>query len=205
MNEGDALEILSRWLCHEDVAERIAAQVKVRTQPSAYGARTKVEIDHQLACPLDLHEGWRVTTKRTYLPSAHFSSQARHYLKTAEDERGRTIYCHELGAAQVVAALSYHIDDRPTIPVLLTAIGLRIDTDENAYLAQRTLVGALVLKQYVHAIADQIDRGGYVDLDLSNRQEEPVVRRLGFRPAPRLKGFRPGGLHLRQPAPRSEG
>jgi len=103
----------------------------------------------------------------------------------------------------VVAGLSYHIHDNAGIPMLLTTIALRTDIEGNAFLRYRTLSGALVVKQYVRAIADRIGRGGYVDLDLADLKHEPLVRELGFRKAPNVKGLRPGGVHLRQPAPSS--
>jgi hypothetical protein len=177
--------------------------VTVRETTSAYGPRTVVEIDHLLACPLERHDLWRVSTKPTFLPDKHFSSQARHYLKTASQARGRTVYCHESRVGEVVAALSYHLDDKPQIPVFVTTIGLRRDAAASAFLEYRTLAGALVLKHYVHAIAEKAGRGGHVDLDLANRDHEAHMRRLGFRLAPKVQGFRVAGLHLRQPAPRT--
>jgi hypothetical protein len=200
MDEEEPLDVLARWLIQERAALDISAQVIVHETGSAHGTRTVVEIDHRLSCPLEAHEGWRVSTKPTFLFREHFSSQARHYLKTAEPGRGRTIYCHEPSVGEVVAALSYHVDDNERMPVLLTTIGLRIDTDMNAFLGYRTLAGALVLKQYVHAVAEKIGRGGYVNFDLANPAHEALARKLGFRPAPKIKGFRTGGLHLRQPA-----
>jgi hypothetical protein len=199
MHEGDRLSILARWLA--DAGERIHGQVRVDESEQASGKQTVVSIDHRLSCPLDAHDGWRISTKPTFLPREHFSSQARHYLKTAEPGRGRTIYCHDMSLGEVVAALSYHIDENRRIPVLLTTIGFRIDAGASAFLSYGTLAGALVLKQYVHAVAAKTNRGGYVDIDLAASSCEGLVRELGFQNAPRVRGFRPGGLHLRQPAP----
>ena len=52
------------------------------------------------------------------------------------------------------------------------------------------------------SVADTIGRGGHIDLDLPDRAHLELLRALGFRRAPRVKDFRPGGVHLRQPAPR---
>lgn len=197
-DEDDRLGRLSSWLI--GAFGPISDQVHVRTLEHGKGTQTAVAIDHRLACPLDEHDGWRITTQPTFLPLAHFSSQARHYLKTADASRGRTIYCHDLSLCEVVAALSYHIDDDPRLPVLITTIGLRTDAGVNAFLTYRSLAGALVAKQYVHAVAAKTERGGFVDIDLAERSNEPLVRRLGFGTAPRIKGFRPGGVHLRQQA-----
>lgn len=201
MDDEDALVALSRWLA--EVAPNLRSHVIVRETTSAYGTRTVVEIDHLLVCPLELHDQWRVSTKPTFLPRAQFSSQARHYLKTASATRGRTIYCHEARVGDVVAALSYHLDDNARIPVFVTAFGLREDIGADPFLRFRTLAGALVLKHYAHAIAEKVGRGGHVDLDLANPDHESLMRTLGFQTAPQIKGLRLGRLHLRQPAPRA--
>ncbi|MGN6556836.1 MAG: hypothetical protein ACTHLH_02350 [Solirubrobacterales bacterium] len=122
-------------------------------------------------------------------------------MKSAERQRGRAIYCHDAQLAEVTAVCSYHIDSRPHLPVLITTLGFREDAEGNPTLEDRTLAGALVLKHHVHAIADRIGRGGHVDIDLADRRQLHLAGRLGFRKAPRLKNFRPAGLHLRQPAP----
>ena len=101
----------------------------------------------------------------------------------------------------MVAAVGYHIDARRHMPVLITAIAFRGDVAGNPQLASQSLAGALVLKHYVHAIAGLAGREAYLDLDLADRAREADAHRLGFRPAPRVRGFRPGGTHLRQPAP----
>jgi hypothetical protein len=199
MVDEDPLDLLARWL--KDQRDKIANQVTVRKGKGAYGALTEVAIDHRLACSLPGHGGWRVSTKPTFLFPQHFESHPRFCLKTADHDRGRTIYCHDLSALQVVAGMSYHIHDNARTPVLATMIAFRIDIADNAFLRYRTLAGALVTKQYIHAIAEKIGRGGHVDLDLAERKHEPFASELGFRKAPKVKGLRPGGLHLRQPAP----
>ena len=197
MDDDDPFDLLTRWLTEQRAT--ISRQVTIRKSAGAYGTRTQVAIDHRLSCDLAAHDGWRISTKSTFLSQHHFGSLARFYLKTADQGRGRAIYCHDLSAGEVVAGLSYHIHDNAGIPMLLTTIALRTDIEGNAFLRYRTLSGALVVKQYVHAIADRIGRGGYVDLDLADRKHEPLVRELGFRKAPDVKGLRPGGVHLRQP------
>lgn len=191
------LETLKTWL--GEITETVPAQVNVREMEQGAGPQTVVAIDHRLPCRLEAHSaGWRVSTSPTFLPAAHFSSHARHVLKTASAARGRTLYCHDVLSGEVVAALSYHIDERPHFPVMVTAIGLRIDGSTNAFLAHRSLAGALLLKQYLHAIAAKTGRGDFVDLDLAEGPSPDLVQALGFRAAPKVKGFRPGGRHLRQ-------
>jgi hypothetical protein len=191
----DPLQKLAEWLGQSRTARQIAKQVTVRSGR----ARTEVAIDHRLSCPLAAHDGWRVSTKPTFLPLAHFSSYARACLKTADS--GRTIYCHDRGTGEVIGALSYHIDERAHMPVLITAIGLRTDAGQNGFLIYRTLAAVLVAKQYVHVLAAKIGRGGYVDIDLADRTQVPLMRRLGFRKAPNVRNFRPAGTHLRQEPP----
>jgi hypothetical protein len=200
---GDArifeLSELAHWL--SDAGERIFSQVNVRENERALGKKTVVAIDHRLSCDLDAHDGWHIRTRSTVLPRAHFSSLARTYVKNAsQDRRGRAIYCHDPTGREVVAAMSYHIDDNARMPVLITTLAFRTDTGGNTFLRYRTLAGALVLKHHVHALAAKIGRGGYLDMDLADAAQFELARELGFQRAPRVKGFRPGGLHLRQPA-----
>lgn len=141
-----------------------------------------------------------MTTKRTFLPRAHFSSFAAHQLKTAAHERGRTIYCHDRSRDdEVVAGIRYHIDDRAKWPVFILAIAFRIDFKGDAELRRRTIAGGFLLKQYVHAISDAIGRGGYVHAEVPPGETLIYANELGFRKAPRIKGLRASGTHLRQP------
>lgn len=195
------LEQLGRWLV--GAHDRVARQVHVRQTKRATGTQTIVSIDHRLSCDLEAHTGWHVQTRRTHLPRAHFSSWAIAHIKTAERTRGRAIYCHDLLVQEVVAAVSYHIDRNPAMPLLITTLAFRTNAQENAFLRYRTLAGALVLKHHLHAIAAKIGRGGSVDIDLADRERLPHAQELGFRRAPRVKGYRPSShdLHLRQDAP----
>jgi hypothetical protein len=182
--------------------DRISRQVNVRETRDASGTKTVVTIDHLLSCDLAAHAGWHVRTRPTFIPSAYFSSEVRTKVKNAERLRGRAIYCDDLLDRELVAAVSYHIDEDSRVPVFLTELGLRKDIAGNAFLRFRTLSGALVLKYHVHVIADKIGRGGYVDTDLAPGSEQlELARELGFRPSPRIKRLRIGGTHLRQPLP----
>jgi hypothetical protein len=199
--EHDPLHDLTRWLAEPAQLVSIRAQVAVRGTRSAHGPQTTVAIDHQLVCPIEPYGAWRVTTKPTLLPREHFSSRARSLLPTREPRRGRTVYCHDLSRAEVTAALGYHIDARPHLPLLVTAMAFRQNTSDDPQLAAASLAGVLVLKNYAHAVAHLTGRDGHLDLDLADRDREQQARRLGFRPAPRVRDFRPGGKHLRQAAP----
>jgi len=200
MGDDDPLVSLARWLTDQRAVIDIAGHVTVRETTRALGDRTIVEIDHLLSCPLVGYEGWRIRTQRTFLPRGHFSSHAAHSLKTADHGRGRTIYCQDhVLDDEVVAGISYHVDERASWPVFITAIGFRVDFKGHVELRRRTVAGAFVLKQYVHAISDALGRGGYVDIEVPSN-DEAYARELGFRNAPKLKGLRTSGRHMRQPA-----
>jgi len=178
--------------------------VAVKTIERGEGDRTKVAIDHLLSCPLSGYNGWRVTTKQTFLPLGQFSSHASFCLKTADHVRGRTIYCKDRALDdEVVAAMSYHIDERSSWPVFVMTIGFHRDGKRDAEMRKRTIVGAFVIKQYVHAISDLIGRGGLVHIDVPP-DGEIYARELGFRNAPRIKGLRVAGTHMQQPSLRQD-
>jgi hypothetical protein len=143
-----------------------------------------------------------VTTRPQFLPQSHFDERARARIATASAPRGRALHCIDLDSGQVIAALAYHVDDRPGRPILLTALAMRIDDDGPCELFRASRACVALLKQYVHAIAARLGRASHLDIDAPRRAE--VLRELawlGFRPAPRLSGFEPGGVHLRQFAP----
>ena len=197
----DPLEDLARWLSNPKQIAAIRKQLTVHEQRTASGGQTTVDVDHQLVCPLKSHGPWRISTKPSMLPRAHFSSQATHLLRGGDPRRGRTLYCHDRTSGEVVAAIGYHVDARTHMPLLITVVALRDDAATRPRLAAQSLGGSFVLKHYVHAISHLLARGGHVDIDLPDRARVLEARRLGFRPAPKVRGFRPGGVHMRQPAP----
>jgi hypothetical protein len=195
-DEEKALAELGDWLARH--SEGIGDQIVLRRK----GGKTEVAIDHRLACELERHAGWHVQTRPTMLPRAHFPSFAAARIKAASTDRGRALYCHDPISQEVTAALSYHLDERPHLPLLITALAFRTDVAESAFMRERTLSAALVLKHHLHSLAKILGRGGHVDIDLNKRADQlELADELGFRPAPQVKGFRPSGHHLRQPAP----
>jgi hypothetical protein len=165
---------------------------------SARGDRTVVSIDHRIPRAAASSEGWRITTQNQFLPSAHFGRKAREVINGADAAKGRRLYCIDLARCEVVAAMSYHIDKRRRIPVMLTAIGLRQDADASPEFYDCSRGAAVLLKQYVHEIAVQVGRGGFVDIDAADVQAIRDLSALGFQRAPQVPGLRPSGTHLRQ-------
>jgi hypothetical protein len=180
----------------------IGTAVRIKTAGTAYGERTVVRIDHRLPEPSrDAHAVFRVTTREQFLPRAHFDRSVRETVNRAALERGRRIYAIELRTQEVMAALSYHLHDSPSRPLLITALGTRTDAHATPDLYARSLALVWLLKQYAHAISKRTQRGGYVDMDAANHPDAiAVLRQLGFRDAPRVSGFNPSGRHLRQDA-----
>ncbi len=192
-----SLSELSDWL--SGVHDQICRQVTVHEKEHASGKRTVVTIDHRLSCDLGGHAGWHVRTRQTFLPNAHFSSEVRTKIKNAAQMRGRAIYCDDLLDPELVAAVAYHVDEDSRMPIFLTELGFRTDIAGNAVIRSKSLSGALVLKHHVHAISDRIGRGDSVHIELAPGSEEfDLACQLGFKPAPKIKGYRPGGQHLRQ-------
>lgn len=184
-------------------ANALASQVTVASSRAAHGERTSVRIDHRLREPgsRGARVRWRITTRDQFLPRAHFARAAREKINAASLDRGRRIYCVDLESQQVMAALSYHLDDREHWPLLLTALALRIDEDATADLFEESRALGWLLKQYVHAIGEKVGRAGYVDMDAPDRRDVvDELMRLGFRNAPRVDGLNPSGRHLRQDA-----
>jgi hypothetical protein len=180
----------------------IPAAVKIKTTDTAYGERTVVRIDHRLPeHGQGGHAVFRVTTREQFLPRAHFDRSVRETVNRAAAVRGRRIYGIELRSQEVMAVLGYHLHDSQSRPLLITALGTRADSDAAPALYARSLALVWLLKQYAHAISERTRRGGHVDMDAAARPDViAVLRRLGFRDAPRVSGFSPSGRHLRQDA-----
>lgn len=202
MADDEPLDELARWLIQQRGAIDIEGQVRVTKKDTAEGERTIVVIDHLVSCPLPGREGWRVTTKNTFVPKRHFHSTAAEKIKTAAGHgRGRAIYCMARGfrSDEVVAALSYHLDERAWCPLFITAIGFRVDFPSDPELRRRTLEAAFLLKQYAHAIAELTGRGPSVHAEVPPYAVTDYAEELGFQKAGRIKRLRISGTHMRQP------
>ena len=186
------MSAVASWWSGEDARSLLAEQVRVKRVGSAFGERCIVSIDHRIPTNPGVPEGVRITTQvqRVFLPSSHFDADVRKKLKEASRERGRAVYCIDRALGEVVAAVSYHVDEDQARPILITAIGLRID-DPRLSGVSRAM--AWLLLQYICEVACQSGRGDFVDLDAPKSASEEELRGLGFRPAPRARGYRPAG------------
>jgi hypothetical protein len=165
---------------------------------SARGHLTSVSIDHRVPTSSRGSSGLRFTTKRQYLPGPHFHRNVRETINQADVAKGRRIYCVDLARNEVVAALSYHIDQRKRMPVMLTAVALRIDTDAVPDLYDWSRATAFLLKQYVHELASQIGRSAQLHIDADNVDAIRDLSDIGFVRASFVKGLRVSGTHMRQ-------
>jgi hypothetical protein len=194
------VQTVRQWLAAAGPSLELSRHVHVTHAQGATGDQTRVQIDHRIPShDSGTHVGWRITTSPMFLPRAHFDADVRHEINTASSNRGRRLYCVDQRSGEVVAVISYHVDARKHFPVILTAIGLRIDEDGDAQLFDKSRGAAFVLKQYVHEIARQLERGQFVDIDVGSDGAKREAEALGFRPAPRVNGLRVSGTHLRQP------
>jgi hypothetical protein len=98
---------------------------------------------------------YRVCTREQFLP-AHFDRSVREIVNRASHERARRIYAIELQSQQVIAVLSYHLHDSPGRPLLITALGARIDADATSELYARSLAVVWLLKQSVQPVAHRL-------------------------------------------------
>lgn len=190
----DVLGGIIEWISRSKPTWSLDQQVHVELRRG----QTFVRVDHRIPPDEHIEAGWRVTTHKQLLPSVHFPSGARATINGASDERGRRLYCIDQASDEVIAAMSYHVDEDARMPVLLTAIGLRVDAGALPDLYDRTRGAVLLLKQYVHEIARQLGRGAHVDIDIGDPEVIKDLEFLGFKRAPRVRGLRPSGTHLRQ-------
>lgn len=189
---------LLAWWRRQQHDWSVSGQVHIQSIRTAAGPRTSVSIDHRIPSEADPSGGWRITTRAQLLPKAHFLRHARDKVNAASDERGRRIYCIDLGSQEVLTALSYHLDDAGSLPLLITAIALRSDSEAPSALFDQSRAAALLTKQYLHVISADTGRGDFVDIDHGNPRETQDLEDIGFTRAPKVKGYRPAGALWRQ-------
>ncbi|MFN8215676.1 MAG: hypothetical protein U0R71_03685 [Solirubrobacterales bacterium] len=194
------LSRLASWLASR--RRDIRAQIVVHKGRRAGEGRTRIEVDHLLQTG-DVGFGLlRVHAGKTFLPRAHFSSEAKMRISNAaRSNSGRALYCIDMKMGEVVAVIAFHLPRDPRHPLLLTCIAFRDDVERNPALEARSIAAGLILKHYVHAASHHLGRGGHIDIDLPDPAQLALLRELGFNKAPKVDGFRPSGTHLRQAAP----
>lgn len=193
------LERVRAWIADGGKAD-IAAAVNHDPRETAEGEKNYITINHLLPEPGRARDWrFRVTTSHQMLPNAHFDRAVRAKVNQASRERGRRIYAIERDSLEVMAVLSYHLDEDIHRPLLITALGTRCDADDSPELFAMSLALVWLLKQYAHVIAEKAGRGAHVDMDASTKPEVlATLEQLGFRNAPRVKEFTPSGKHMRQ-------
>lgn len=198
--EGDySIPNVLAWLRSEE--NDISRQVSVKEGRRAGGPRTVLSVDHILRSGVQHLPSFRISTKPTKLPRKQFPSYSLWKIHATHAEgKGRALYCHDLDAMEVVAALSFHIESG-SWPLFVTAMASRTDTFDRRYLQFRSESGLLILKQHLHILSAKLGRGGDVDILVDPGEAAELARSLGFRSASALPGLRPGRQeHLRQRA-----
>ena len=132
---------------------------------------------------------WRVTTVGTVLLSKYFGDEAsrERINKNRNKARGRVVYCIDDRRLPLVA-VSFHVDPRRTVPLLLTAVALRTDTDQAAAISEAAAGWVLA---YLLEVARQDGRPHELAVELTRAQRADVFEAIGFRRAPPPLGYTP--------------
>jgi hypothetical protein len=122
------------------------------------------------------------------LSPTHFSDETarRGIAHNDQKARGRTLYCvsaaehgsHERG--QVVAALSWHVDERKSAPILITNLAIRGDSLDARTLS---LAAAAWTLAYLLEVAAQTGRPDEVGVEIDTQPNREDFRAIGFRAA----------------------
>jgi hypothetical protein len=167
-------------------AARIQAELRIRTVKRASGPWTQV-ILRQVHVPHPDDEGpprFRLTTNLTArLSAVHFDRELAAKVNEASQEKGRALYAVDLELNEVVAAVSYHLPDDSSSPLLITALAPRVD---GAAAVGRFCVP--MLKACVHEVSQRLGRGGQLALRVGGGSDDEAKTLYGFRPGPRGKG-----------------
>lgn len=182
------------------VDERTDIHDNVRVSESvAHGSRqTRVTVHHRIPSPSSGRRArWLITTTSQLLAPGLFAPRIAEAIRRASDVRGRALYCVDLVWREVLAALTYHLDDDRARPVLITALALRTDGDDTLY--RESLAATLVLKAYLHALGSKLGRGAEIVFEVPPGPQVAVYERaLGFRKARTPKGYRSTDVYLSQ-------
>jgi hypothetical protein len=138
---------------------------------------------------------YRITTTPFFLsPGAFRNRELRHAIATdARKPRRRALFCQELRSDEVLAAVSFHVDDSRQAPIVLTDIAVRQDHPvSNAWsrYAVHILIG------YLLQVAKQDGRPSHVGFLARNDQERELATRLGLKPCRRPRSVRGDGIYM---------
>jgi hypothetical protein len=132
--------------------------------------------------------GWRITTTSHFLRRDHFPNDTARRGVAYNDQkaRGRTLYCvsaaeresHTRG--QVVAALSWHVDERTTAPILITNLVIRGDGADAQALS---LAAAAWMLAYLLEVAARTGRPGEIGVEIDTQPNADDFSAIGFRAA----------------------
>jgi hypothetical protein len=163
----------------------LAAAVRVRTNG---GTRITIEDTIPRAPFRRRGRGWRITTSSHFLRSHHFPNETarRGVAYNDQKSRGRALFCvsaTERGSqarGQVVAALSWHVDERAAAPILITNLVIRGDSAEARSLS---LAAAAWMLAYLLEVAARTGRSEEIGVEIDTQPNADDFRAIGFRPA----------------------
>ena len=139
--------------------------------------------------------GWRITTNSHFLRRDHFPNETARRGVAYNDQkaRGRTLYCvsaAEHGSearGQVVAALSWHVDERTQAPILITNLAVRGDDADARALS---LAAAAWMLAYLLEVAARTGRPAEIGVEIDTQPNADDFRAIGFRSASTPAAYR---------------
>jgi hypothetical protein len=163
----------------------LAAAVRIKTNG---GTRITIEDTIPRAPFRRRGRGWRITTSAHFLRRDHFPNETarRGVAYNEQKARGRTLYCVSAGErgsharGQVVAALSWHVDERAPAPILVTNLVVRGDSAEARALS---LAAAAWMLAYLLEVAARTGRPEEIGVEIDTQPNAGDFRAVGFRPA----------------------
>jgi hypothetical protein len=170
----------------------LAAAVRVKTNG---GTRITIEDTIPRAPFRRRGRGWRITTSSHFLRRDHFPNETARRGVAYNDQkaRGRTLYCvsaAERGSqarGQVVAALSWHVDERRDAPILITNLVIRGDSADARSLS---LAAAAWMLAYLLEVAVRTGRPEEIGVEIDTQPNADDLRATGFRPASTPAAYR---------------
>lgn len=164
--------------------------------------RSEVDIDFLFPGPGSATARYRITTRGTFhLPAAFgWGGGQLNSIRRESRGRGRAIYCIDLEARQVIAAVGYHVDDQERLPVLLRAVASLQHGAPSVMAVSRGT--AVVLLALLQVIAEKLNRPHHIDFNAPNRPAWDECTPFGFRRAtlpyrfPYRRGYAYGRLPI---------